>query len=93
MVHFLEPKMPHMYISLLQLRSKCSGGYKNPTTSEIELFETVLNFWKPPSFVAKGSVLNLAGFLYLPLIRYVFKLCNIKHSNNGADEKSKIDLQ
>ena len=29
------------------------------------------------SFVAKWSVLNLAGFLYLPLIRCVFKLCSI----------------
>ena len=73
MVHFLETKTPHMYISLLQLRSKCSGGSKNPTTSEIELFETVLNFWKllEAIFCRKGICFK---FSWVP-IPASYKIC------------------
>ena len=63
------------------------------TEADLGLLEqTALKFGNLLFFVTEQSVLNLSGFLYLPLVRCVFKLNNIKYSNNGADGKSKTDL-
>ena len=54
---------------MIQMLVYHRDGFSTATTSKIQLFVITVNGWKPLTIIRKGSILDVAAILNLPLIR------------------------